>query len=78
MTDSKLGLPQIRKSIQKEVDPRLTLIRGKGYYYFASDDYELSLKLSSLETTSVYVYRISDLTKKQWIEEAQEIMKKVL
>lgn len=69
---------QVRKHIQKKY-PDLNLIRGKGYFYFVSDTNEkLSYDLNSkLDTTSVLVCNIYDLTLDQWLLEADEIMTKI-
>jgi hypothetical protein len=71
-------LAQVRSMIKKKY-PKLDLARGQGqgYYYFFSDDDELGLKLVSLDTTSVYVYSVKQLTFADWMKEADEVMKKV-
>jgi hypothetical protein len=72
------SLAQVRAMIKKKY-PKLNLARGhgEGYYYFFSDDEELDLKLSSLNSTSVYVYSVKQLSLDKWMEEADSIMKQV-
>jgi len=44
------------------------LVRGEGYFYFASrDPYHPILKAKE---TGVYVYRLNDLSLARWVEEA--------
>lgn len=71
-------LAQLRRIIQKRY-PHLTLLRSpSGYYYWTSDtDEKLALDITSLYSSSVYVYSFSQLTLEQWMQEADTVMKKV-
>jgi hypothetical protein len=44
-----------------------TLVKGRGYFYFADGE------ASNWRATSVYVYRITDLTVEQWVAERNEL-----
>jgi hypothetical protein len=46
--------------LNKKFDSRVSLNKGKGYFYFVFDDGVL------FETESVYVVRLNNLTEKQW------------
>ena len=54
--------------------PQLNIAKGSGYYYWYSDNEELSLYLSSLDSTSVYVAKVTQITLSQWKDEASHIM----
>jgi hypothetical protein len=64
-------LNDLRKYLQKTVHPDLILVRGNGYYYFYSEDDELSKHLASIRCTSVYVFNWQQLTVEQWVMEAR-------
>jgi len=65
-------LKTINKKIQ-ELHPTFELHKGRGYFYFSSTD-EI---VHGLDHTSVYVYKLNDLTLEQWIEEANKIKDKI-
>ena len=52
----------------KDCSLPVVLRRGKGYFYLVYDDGDY------LETHSVYVYRLNQLTLDNWIDEARELM----
>jgi hypothetical protein len=52
----------------RKLHPNLKLLGGRGYQYFTFD------APGVFETRSVYVYRISDLTLAQWLEEARSFL----
>lgn len=53
----------------KELGIKMELVKGEGYFYFVGEDCD------DRESTSVMVYRLNQLTKEQWIEEARSLMK---
>ena len=63
-----LRLKSVNKKIQEKY-PDLELIKGDAYFYFFSTNE----KIYGLECTSVYVYKLNDLTLEQWIKEAKNI-----
>lgn len=44
----------------------LELVKGEGYFYFVYDAPD------KYETESVYVYRLNELTREQWIEQGRD------
>ena len=44
------------------------LVRGEGYHYFVGESFYYS------SGTSVYVYRVTDLTIEQWVQEALDMI----
>lgn len=48
----------------------IELVKGRGYFYFVGDDIP-----SYAPSTSVMVYRITDLTVAQWLQELDDILK---
>lgn len=62
----RLTLAKVNKHIQTKY-PLIQLIKGNGYFYIASDDDAMVLKLAALYTTSIPVYAINHLTLGGWI-----------
>ena len=69
-------LKQVNNSIQKEIG-NFTLVKGEGYFYIYSEDYELDLKLKSLYTTSIYVCHLNHQSIKDWLEDVKYIVSKI-
>lgn len=65
-------LKQINKAIQKEVG-NVILCKSEGCFYVSSDDKEIGLKLSSIPTTSIYVYCINHQTVNEWVADVKKI-----
>lgn len=64
VTLNNINLELSRQGIKAE------LVKGNGYFYFIGDDVELA------EEQGVYgVYRLSDLSVDQWIQEAKDKIK---
>ncbi len=55
--------------------PKVFLVKGHGYFYIASDDKEMGLKLAGLYTTSIYVNSIKEQSVEQWIEDIENLLK---
>jgi hypothetical protein len=51
----------------KEDGLPVELVKGEGYFYYIFNEPRDSV----YETRSVYVYRLSDLTKQHWIDEGR-------
>lgn len=69
----KLTLSAVNKAIS-ELHPYIFLQKGNGYYYVASDDYETSMFLAGLFTTSIYVNKLNAYTLEYWIKEVKSIL----
>lgn len=46
---------------------RVSLAKGEGYFYFYSDAEKVGLLLNMLQSTSVYVYTLGQMTLDQWV-----------
>ena len=66
-------IKQVNKAIQKEVG-NYNLVKGEGYFYVTSEDYDLSLNLSGLYTTSIYVCHLNQQSVESWIKDVKEIV----
>lgn len=64
--------------ILQEKYPFLELIKGKGYFYFIPVQERYKDAVGSLETTSVYVAKCSDLSSEDWISEADILVEKII
>lgn len=64
---------EVNKALAK-AHPGIFLVRGEGYYYVASDDKEIGLKLAGLYTTSIPVYSITFLSVEDWIDQVSTIL----
>lgn len=51
----------------KKLGGKAELVKGVGYFYFWSDD------VSFVDGSSVFVYRINDLSLADWIEEYKSL-----
>ena len=56
---------------------QLVLVKGEGYYYWCGLDDDIQNKLSSLFTTSVYIYKFSQLPFDRWLDELEMIKKQL-
>lgn len=70
-------LKQVNKAIQEKVG-NVILRKGEGYFYVASDDYELGLKLASLEETSIYVCHLNQQSVEEWLRDVRYIVSNIL
>jgi len=68
------------KSLNKiigEKYPHVILAKGNGYFYLTSNNVETSEKLCQLQSTSIWVPKISILNLTQWMDEVDEIMEQI-
>lgn len=65
-------LKQINKAIKKEVGD-VVLCKSEGCFFVSSDDTDIGLKLSSLQTTSIYVCYINHQTISEWVSDVKKI-----
>lgn len=68
------SLAQVNKELHKK-HPKIDIVKGKGYYYIASDDEEMGLKLAGLYTTSIPVFSITQQTVDQWLADVDLLLK---
>lgn len=72
-TNNMLTLRQINAEIEKRY-PKVFLVKGRGYYYLASDDDRISLKLAALYTTSIAIFRMGHLSLDRWMQEVRVVL----
>lgn len=68
-----LTLKRVNKAIEEKY-PKVFLVKGNGYYYLASDDSEIGLKLATLHTTSIDIFDISHLSLERWMDEVKYVL----
>lgn len=54
--------------------PNVKLVRGKGYFYIASDDEEMALKIVGLYTSSIPVYSLKHQSVAKWINDVRNLL----
>ena len=70
-------LKQVNKAIQKKIG-NVIICKSEGCFFVASDDNEIGLKLSSLETTSIYICHLNHQSVEEWVEDVRQIVSNVL
>lgn len=70
-------LNQVNKAIKKQIG-NVCLQKGKGYFYVSSENYDISLKLASLYSTSIYVCHLNQQSLEDWIKDVRDIVSNVL
>lgn len=73
MTNAK-SLAQINKALNIKY-PNLELVKGKGYFYLIAKNDEGTNQLLHLDSTSIYSYRLSNLSVDQWVRCCDEMIK---
>ncbi len=71
---SKFSLKTLNLAIQKEI-PNVFLVKGNGYFYIASNDQDLALKIAGLNQSGIYVSRLNELSIDRWIKEIYQLFK---
>lgn len=69
-------LNQVNKAIQSTIG-NFSLLKGNGYFYVSSKDEKISLKLSSLYSTSIFVCYLNQQSLEDWLKDVQEIVSKI-
>jgi hypothetical protein len=68
------NLAEVNKAIQAKF-PKVELVRGRGYYYIASEDDEMGLKIAGLYTTSIPVAFLHQQTIQGWVNSVEYLFK---
>jgi hypothetical protein len=66
-------LAMVNKAIQAKY-PTIMLVKGEGYFYIASNDDEMGLKIAGLYTSSIPVYSINQLSIEKWVAEVDQLV----
>ena len=67
---------KFRKAMKKAGLQDIHLMRNKDYFYIWADEGTMMEEVvTSLESTSIYVYRFNNLTIDQWINEIRELLR---
>lgn len=69
----RITMKQVNEAIGAKY-PGVFLVKGKGYYYIASDEDKQALYIASLYQTSVYVSKLNQLTVEQWVSSVDALM----
>jgi len=64
----------ISAAILRRTGLNADIAKGDGYFHFFSEDNATTLKLAALTSTSVDVYRLSDLTVGGWADAFDELL----
>lgn len=67
------NLKEVNREIHR-IFPTVNLVRGNGYFYIASDDDEMGLKIAGLFTTSIPVCYLHEQTIEQWVKDVKYLM----
>lgn len=68
-----LTIKAVNKAIQAK-HPHVELVKGKGYYYIASDHEATALKLAGLYTTSIPVYSLNHMPLEKWLTSVDSLL----
>jgi hypothetical protein len=69
----KLTLSKVNKYIQTKY-PEIELVKGENYFYVASDNDEIALKLARLFSTSIYVSKLNNVSLDKWLEYVEYVL----
>jgi len=68
------------KKINKELNKKLgnvCLVKSVGYFYVASEDKEIGLRLAQLDSTSIYVCHLNQQSLEEWVEDVKFIWNQI-
>jgi hypothetical protein len=66
----------VNKAIFEAIGIDVRVTNGRGYWYFSSPDTNVGIVLASLETTSVSVDKLSQLSVESWVNEIRFLLKR--
>lgn len=67
-------LAMVNKAIQAKY-PTIMLVKGEGYFYIASDDDDMGLKIAGLYSSGIYgSFKINDLSIERWVAEVDQLV----
>ncbi len=72
-TKNATTITQVNKAIAAKF-PHVFLVRGKGYYYIASNDEATGLKIAGLYTSSIGVFSIKHQTVEAWVKDVETLL----
>lgn len=70
-------LNQVNKAIFNQIHPDIFLAKSEGCFFVASDNKELGLRLSSLNSTTIYTCYLNQLTVSEWVAEVKRIFNQI-
>ena len=76
MSSRARTLDQVNRAISKQIDPRVTLVKGAGYFYIHSDDDEMGNKIAGLYTSSIPVCHLNHQTVQTWVNDVRDILER--
>lgn len=69
----RITMKQVNDAIQK-VYPTVFLVKDKNYFFIASDDHDMGMRIAGLYQSSIPVYRLNELTIERWVEEVKALL----
>lgn len=76
LSNVKLSLKKVNAAIKSKFSD-VELVKGAGYFYLVGTTEEMDKKLCQLQSTSIYVYRLNELTLDQWLDDVKGIIEKI-
>jgi hypothetical protein len=73
LNTKKITLKQVNAAIDK-VHPKVFLVKDKNYFFIASDDEQMGLKIAGLYQASIYVSRLNELPIERWVSEVTKLL----
>lgn len=70
---SRLTIQMVNDHIHTKY-PLVDLVKGKGYFYIASDDDNIGLQIAGLYTSSIDVAKINHLTLGGWMDATERVL----
>ena len=67
------SLKRLNQKIDK-IYPGVFLVKGDGYFYVASDDEKMALKIAGLYQSGIYVCHLTHQSEERWIEDVKRLM----
>jgi hypothetical protein len=70
--------PKSLADVNKMMKPhKLRVVRGRGYYYWVSDDPQIDLKLAGMYSNNIGVYNATQLSMERWKEELKDVLDQI-
>lgn len=75
LNKKRITLKTVNKAIHAEF-PDISLVKGEGYFYLIPDNDKGLELIGSHPSTSIYVYKLNELTVEQWLEDVRAVIKR--
>ena len=71
--NKRITIAQVNRAIGEKF-PDVFLAKGEGYFYIASDNEEMGLRIAGLYTTSIPVYKLNEQTIEGWVRDVELLL----